>query len=220
MSSLFLLQGIFPTQGLNPGLALQVDLSQLSHKGSPLTPRIMPNTTVALTLLLLRYREVSIPGLWKCLEHTFLAALRQPLCPAPHRTPRVRSAKAALLRGQMLLFLLLPLALPLLPSSSYFFLPEDYSYLFIYMPICSSVHLKEHDFFINFLLWKTSNTCESTGAPPPHLPKTKKVSCFLCSQSHLSPPHSSEVDLDITSSMFHFVSLHGNHSLQGKHSLS
>ena len=58
----------------------------------------------------------------------------------------------------MLLFFLLPLALPLLPSSSYFFLPEDYSYLFIYMPICSSVHLKEHEFFINFLLWKTSNT--------------------------------------------------------------
>ena len=38
--SLSLLQGIFPTQGLNPGIeprspALQVDFYQLSHQGSP-----------------------------------------------------------------------------------------------------------------------------------------------------------------------------------------
>ena len=38
--SLFLLQGIFPTQGLNPGLLpCRQILYQLSHKGSPLKPK-------------------------------------------------------------------------------------------------------------------------------------------------------------------------------------
>ena len=36
VGSLFLLQGIFPTQGLNPGLPhCRQILYQLSHKGSP-----------------------------------------------------------------------------------------------------------------------------------------------------------------------------------------
>ena len=35
VSSLSLLQGIFPTQGLNPGLHCRQILYQLSHKGSP-----------------------------------------------------------------------------------------------------------------------------------------------------------------------------------------
>ena len=109
-------------------------------------------------------------------EHTFLATLGQPLCPASHRTPRVRSAKASLLRGQMLL---------LLPSS-YLFLPEDYSYLFICTLTRSSVRL----FFINFLLRETSNTCERTGvASQPH-PSTHStvswLSCFLCSHTPLT----------------------------------
>ena len=74
----------------------------------------------------------------------------------------------------------------LLPSSSYLFLPEDYSYLFICMLTRSSVHL----FFINFLLQDTSNTCESTEvASQPH-PSTHStvlwVSCFLCSHTPLT----------------------------------
>ena len=52
VGSLSLLQGIFPTQGLNPALALQADSFPAEPQGSPLTPRTVPNTTVSFTLLL------------------------------------------------------------------------------------------------------------------------------------------------------------------------
>ena len=45
MGSLSLLQGIFPIHGLNPGLLhCRQILYQLSHKGSPLSPRVCLNS--------------------------------------------------------------------------------------------------------------------------------------------------------------------------------
>ena len=45
--SLPLLQGIFPTQGWNPGLPhCRQILNQLSHRGSPLSCRLEPNSTL------------------------------------------------------------------------------------------------------------------------------------------------------------------------------
>ena len=69
MGSLCLLQGIFPTQGLNPGLPhCRQILYQLSHKGSPfylLTQAPMPNSMAGgLWHLLLRGDHSSHLGLW------------------------------------------------------------------------------------------------------------------------------------------------------------
>ena len=55
VGSLSLLQGIFPTQGLNPGLPhCRWILYQLSHKGSPLTCRsyIYEHTLISIHLYL------------------------------------------------------------------------------------------------------------------------------------------------------------------------
>ena len=62
VGSLFLLQGIFPTQGLNPGLPhCRRMLYELSHKGSPRRHEVVANTTTLMNPenpLSERYRRV------------------------------------------------------------------------------------------------------------------------------------------------------------------
>ena len=78
--SLFLLQGIFPTQGLNPGLPhCRQILYQLSHKGSPRRHEIVANATTRMNpenSLSERYRRVhstwdhlyKMSSIHKCVE--------------------------------------------------------------------------------------------------------------------------------------------------------
>jgi len=48
VGSLSLLQGIFPTQGSNPGLShCRQILYQLSHKGSPASHMVRPNSLIS-----------------------------------------------------------------------------------------------------------------------------------------------------------------------------
>lgn len=132
-----------------------------------------------------------VPVLWKCLGTHF------PCCSGPspsvlHPTGHqgLRSAKSSLLRGQMHFFLFLPL------SFLFVFSPRRLP-LFSGMTVCSLVHLKEHYFFFNFSLLKTSNTCERTVTPPHththNIPKTQRAPIVSFIPTRL-PPHSFEVD--------------------------
>ena len=66
VGSLSLLQGIFPTQGLNPRLLhCRQILYQLSHKGSPLKYKIFPNCDLT------RHFKMTITLLFFCFQIGF-----------------------------------------------------------------------------------------------------------------------------------------------------
>ena len=87
-----LLQGIFPIQGWNLGLPhCRQILNQLSHRGSPLSCRLEPNSTLGsmfhphpsnLVLILFHQHNVinvinDCDTLWDCQDHTALWCCRK-----------------------------------------------------------------------------------------------------------------------------------------------
>ena len=107
MGSFSLLQGIFPTQGSNPGLPhCRRILYQLSHQGSPsLKQGLISSLGHCYADKVNNGRNMpgSGPGTWKLLERNAVSASPTPHCPPPHITLPYGSIPSRLLHGHPLL---------------------------------------------------------------------------------------------------------------------